>query len=299
MIGADVGGTKMNVGRVRDDGTVEGAVTARTAVDSPDAFFAGLDGLIEQVLDGEVGAIGLGVPSTIDQRAGRVVTSVHIPLKGLDLRDRMADRFGLPVGIDNDGNAAAIAEWRVGAGRGTQTMVMLTLGTGVGGGLILDGRPFRGATGAGAELGHMVLQYGGPDCLGACDGHGHFEALASGSVADSLAAEILGGAASGVELVEAARAGNEQATEAIAEIGRRLGAGIGSLINVFEPEAVVVGGGFGQAGELLLAPAREVVAYEALRPGRNTTRIVPAELGPRAGLVGAGFVAFEALEASG
>jgi glucokinase len=209
----------------------------------------------------------------------------------------MSERFGLPVALDNDANAAAIAEWKVGAGRGVDNMVMLTLGTGIGGGLILDGKPFRGATGAGAELGHLVLQYGGPEC--ACGGTGHFETVASGQAADTAAKELLGGASGGAELVVAAGGGDEPAVEALAQIGRRLGAGIASLINIFEPELVVIGGGFGQAGELLIGPAQEIIAREALSPGRETVRIVPAELGPRAGLVGAGFVAYEAAEASG
>ena len=223
------------------------------------------------------------------------MSSVNIPLADVGVRGLMEERFGLPVAIDNDGNAAAIAEWKVGAGRGTRDMIMLTLGTGIGGGLILGGKPFRGASGAGAELGHMVLQYGGPRCQGTCQGTGHFETLASGRAADDAAKRLLRGDASGAELVEAAREGDAECVEALAEIGRRLGAGIASLVNIFEPERVVIGGGFGQSWELLIGPAREVVAREALRPGRDTVRIVPAELGPRAGLVGAGFVAYEAL----
>jgi glucokinase len=140
----------------------------------------------------------------------------------------------------------------------------------------------------------MVVQYGGPEC--ACGGTGHFETVASGQAADAAAKELLGGASDGAELVVAAGGGDEPAVEVLAQIGRRLGAGIASLINIFEPELVVIGGGFGQAGELLIGPAQEVIAREALLPGRDTVRVVPAELGPRAGLVGAGFVAYEALE---
>lgn len=296
MIGVDVGGTKMNAALVAEDGSLGPAVTRPTPLDSSEEFFGVLDGLVDEVRDSEVAALGIGLPSRIDQRAGRVVASTHIPLVDVDVRTRMSERFGLPVGIDNDANAAAIAEWRIGAGRGARNMIMLTLGTGVGGGLIVDGRPFRGSSGAGAELGHMVLQYGGPPCGGTCEGTGHFETLASGRAADEAARRVLGGDAAGPELVEAARAGNEAAVEALAEIGRKLGAGIGSLVNIFEPEVIVLGGGFGQAGELLLGPAREVVAREGLTPGRDRVRIVPAELGPRAGLVGAGFVAYEALD---
>ena len=299
VIGVDVGGTKMNAALVHEDGQFERAVMHATPTSSQTEFLSALEEIVEEVDDGRAAAIGLGLPSTIDRRAGRVISSVNIPLADFDVRDRFQQRFDRPVGLDNDGNAAAIAEWKIGAGRGTRNMVLLTLGTGIGGGLILDGKPFRGSTGAGAELGHMVLQYGGPDCAGACTGTGHFETLASGRAASEAAVRILRAGASGVELVEAARAGNGEAIDALAEIGRRLGAGIASLINIFEPELVVLGGGFGQAGELLFEPAREVVATEALRPGRETVRIVPAELGPRAGLVGAGFVAYEAAEAGG
>jgi glucokinase len=296
VIGVDVGGTKMNAARVHEDGRLEGAVMRPTPRSSQDEFLDGLEAIVEQVGDGEAAAIGLGLPSTIDRGAGRVVSSVNLPLAGVDVRDRFAERFGLPVGLDNDANAAAIAEWRIGAGRGTRNLVMLTLGTGIGGGLILDGKPFRGATGAGAELGHMVLHYGGPPCAGTCTGSGHFETLASGRAADIAGMEILGGDAAGAELVAEAQAGNRECIEALAEIGRRLGAGIASLVNIFEPEVVVLGGGFGLAGELLLGPAREVLTTEALPPGRDSVRLVPAELGPRAGLVGAGFVGYEALD---
>jgi glucokinase len=199
------------------------------------------------------------------------------------------------VALDNDGNCAAIAEWKAGAGQGASDMIMLTLGTGVGGGLILGGKPYRGFVGAGAEIGHMVLEYGGEPCVGNCTGHGHLEQVASGGAADRLAAKILGPGMSGRELVGAAREGNEEALEAIVGIGRRLGAAIGSLVNIFDPEVVVIGGGFSQARDLFLEPALESMREEALPPGRDLVRVVPALLGPEAGLVGAAFVGFEAL----
>jgi glucokinase len=262
-------------------------------------LLAGLDSAVEELLADDVTALGFGMPSTIDQRSGQVVSSVNIPLAGLDFRKRMSERFSLPVGMDNDANAATIAEWKIGAGRGASDLVMLTLGTGIGGGLILGGKPYRGFVGAGAELGHMVIQYGGEPCGRGCDGHGHFEQYASGRAADRAAEEVLGPGSKARDLVGAARESNEAALEAMREIGRRLGAGIGTLINIFEPELVVIGGGFSSALDLLLEPAREVVAQEALRPGRDLVGIVPAELGPDAGLVGAGFVAFEAFAEAG
>jgi glucokinase len=294
-IGIDVGGTKVAAGVIDRGGKILRRVERPTATAAADELVAQLEEIVgELVVDG-VGAIGFGLPSTIDQRAGRIVGSVHVPLADFDFRDSMARRFAVPVALDNDANAAAIAEWKIGAGRGVNHMIMLTLGTGVGGGLILAGRPYRGFVGAGAEIGHMVLQYGGEPCGGSCTGHGHFEQISSGRAADRKAVELLGEGATGRELVGAARDGNSEALEAVREIGRTLGAAIGSLVNIFNPEVVVIGGGFSQARDLFLEPALETMREEALPPGRDLVRVVPALLGPDAGLVGAGFVAFEAL----
>jgi glucokinase len=298
-IGVDVGGTKIAAGVVDRQGKILRQIERPTETGSEEKLLALLDEVVESLLVDEVVAIGFGLPSTIDQREGRVVGSVHIPLEGVDFRGRMAGTVSVPVALDNDANSAAIAEWMVGAGRGARHMIMLTLGTGVGGGLILDGKPYRGFVGAGAELGHFVLEYGGEPCGGNCTGHGHFEQLASGRAADRAAERILGAGASGRELVEAAREGHAEALEAIVEIGKRIGAGIGSLVNIFNPEVVVLGGGFSQARDLFLEPALETMREEALPPGRDLVRVVPALLGPDAGLVGAGFVGFEAADASG
>jgi glucokinase len=225
--------------------------------------------------------------------------SVNIPFSDVPLRDRVSKRFGVPCGIDNDGNAAAIAEWQVGAGRGTRHMIMLTLGTGVGGGLILDGRPYRGSVGAAAELGHIVVEFDGRPCQGFCTGRGHLEAYATGVAAASDAEAAFGEGADSWMLLEKARAGDATALGILDGIGRRLGAAMGSLVNIFNPEAIIVGGGWGEAaGDFLFGAAREVLRREALAPGRDLVRVVPAELGPEAGLVGAGFVAFEALDAA-
>jgi len=296
VIGVDLGGTKILAGVVDRDGTVERRRELPTPLDSQDELLQGLAGAVEDVLSDDVAALGFGIPSTIDQRSGKAVTSVNIPLADLDLRGAMHERFGLPVGIDNDANAATLAEWAHGAGRGTRHMVMLTLGTGVGGGLILDGKPYRGAIGAGAELGHMVIDLDGPPCQGACTGRGHLEVLASGHAATMAAQQQFGPAADAHRLVRLANEGDSAAGEILAEIGSRLGAGMVSLVNIFNPELIVVGGGFSAAGDLLLEPARERVVREALSPAREFVRIVRAELGTAAGLVGAGLVAFEALD---
>ena len=294
-IGIDVGGTKIAAGVIDRDGQIQRRIERPTPTESRDEFLELLDEIVDQLRVERVAAIGFGLPSTIDQRTGRVVGSVHVPLADFDFRDHAAERFSVPVALDNDGNAAAIAEWKIGAGKGSSHMVMLTLGTGVGGGLILDGKPYRGYVGAGAEIGHMVLEYGGAPCSGNCTGHGHFEQVSSGGAADRRAVELLGPDATGRELVGAARAGNQEALEAIRDIGRKLGAALGSLVNVFNPEVIVIGGGFSQARDLFLEPALETMKVEALAPGRDLVRVVPALLGPDAGLVGAGFVGFEAL----
>jgi glucokinase len=298
VIGVDVGGTKTLAAVVNQQGEIEEQILRPTEQSSQEALLAGLDAMVEELRNGrEIGALGFGIPSRIDQRSGRAVASVNIPLAEIDFRDRMRARHGLPVGIDNDANAATMGEWHTGAAKGARFVVMLTLGTGVGGGLILDGRPYRGTTGVGAELGHIVIGLDGPLC--GCGGHGHLESYATGRVADRAAQELYGEGSSGKELVAKGHDGDPNAIDALTEIGRHLGAGIASLVNVFEPEVVVIGGGFGSsAGELLLGPARDVLAVEGLVPARDTVRVIPAELGFYAGVIGAGMIAFEALAES-
>jgi glucokinase len=296
VIGVDVGGTKILAAVVTDQGAIEARLERPTLVSSEHALLEEIDSVVADLRSGEerIAALGFGIPSRIDQRTGRAVASVNIPLEGVDLRDRMRKRHGLPVGIDNDANAAAVGEWHAGAARGARNVVMLTLGTGVGGGLILDNRPYRGSTGSGAELGHIVLAPDGPPC--GCGGRGHLESFAAGPAADRAARALYGRESSGPELVRRGLSGDPEAVEALASIGRYLGLGIATFVNVFEPELVVVGGGFGEAGgELVLGPARKVLAREGLAPARDTVRVVEAQLGTDAGVIGAGMIAFEAL----
>jgi glucokinase len=207
-IGIDVGGTKILAGVVERDGTVLRTERRDTPTESTEAFLTGLAEVVDALRDDSVAAVGIGIPSTIDQRQGTAIFSVHVPLAGVPLRERGEQYLGVPVVIDNDANAAAVAEWTVGAGRGTQHMVMLTLGTGIGGGLILGGRLYRGTAGAAAELGHMVIEFDGPECRGFCTGRGHFEAFVSGSAATDIARELLGEEADSKQLVAAARGGD-------------------------------------------------------------------------------------------
>jgi glucokinase len=294
VIGVDVGGTKILAGLIAREGTVVAHREYPTPIESEDALLDGLEAAVREFLDESVLAVGFGIPSQIDQRHGIALGSVNIPLRGVPFRRKMADRLRLPIGMDNDANAAAIAEWHAGAGRGTTDMVMLTLGTGVGGGLILGGKPYRGWFGAGAEIGHMVIVHDGVPCR--CGGHGHLESYASGKAADELAAEAFGPAADAHRLVRLAREGDPLAIRILTGIGEHLGSGIASLVNIFNPELIVVGGGFAAAGELLFEPAKKIADREVLVSVRDSYRIVRAELGTSAGMIGAGMVAFEALE---
>jgi len=298
-IGVDLGGTKILAGVVARDGSVVRRHERPTPHDSQEHVLAELEAAVSALLDDSAGAVGIGAPSPIDQEHGVVVRCVNLPLENAPLRDRMQERFGIPVGLDNDANAAAIGEWRAGAGRGEDDVVMLTLGTGVGGGVITCGRPFRGRNGVGAEFGHVVIVHDGRPCQGACTGRGHLEAYVSGSAATAAAREAFGPSADAHRLVRLANEGDTKAKELLEEVGRHLGSGIGSFVNVFAPRLVVLGGGFGVAAfDYLRGPAEEVARREALEPMRSSMRLAKAELGTAAGLIGAAFVAFEALGAS-
>jgi glucokinase len=292
VIGVDLGGTKILAGVVDRDGHVERRREHRTPASSEDDLLAGLDQAVEELLDDAVVAVGFGLPSPIDQRAGRAQQAVNIPLdSSVDFRARMSERFGLPVGIENDANCATYAEFHFGAAREANTMVMLTLGTGCGGGAVLDGKLYRGW----AEFGHMVIVYDGIPCQGTCTGRGHLEPYVTGVAAGKLAQEVFGPAVDAHRLVRLAHEGEPRAIEILDGVGRHLGAGIGTLVNVFNPELVVIGGGFAAAGDFILDPAREIVAREGLAGAGKRVQIVRAELGTAAGLIGAGLVAFDAL----
>src|SRR5215218_6764505 len=258
----------------------------------------------------DVVAVGLGVPATIDHDKGVAVAAVNLPLSDVPLREIVSERVGLPVFVDNDANVAAYAEYLFGAARGMPHMVMLTVGTGIGGGLILGGEVYRGSTGAGAELGHIVIQADGPPCQGNCPNHGCVESLASGtalgregravaeSSPDSAVGKMLaeGREIDGHAVTEAALAGDEAAIGVFDLIGGRLGVACASLANIFQPDAIVVGGGVIAAGDLLLEPARRELRQRALNP-MNRTPILEATLGNDAGMIGAAAMARNELAA--
>ena len=292
VIGVDLGGTKILAGIVDRNGHVEHRREHQTPTGSQDELLEGLDQAVEELLDEGIAGIGFGIPSPIDQRTGRAQQAVNIPLDDtIDFRGRMTDRFSLPVGNENDANAAAYAEFHFGAARDARTMVMLTLGTGCGGGAVIDGELYRGW----AEFGHMVIVHDGIPCQGTCTGRGHLEPYVTGVAATKLAQEEFGPVVDAHRLVRLAQEGDTRAVEILDGIGRHLGSGIGTLVNIFNPELVVIGGGFAAAGDFILDPAREVVAREGLAGAGKRVRIVRAELGTAAGLIGAALVAFDAL----
>ena len=315
VIGMDAGGTKLL------GGAVDGDLGVRHRVHR---FWRGADrqetlGIVQEAVEEvragapDVEAVGFGLPALVDFTRGRSVWSNHLPIDDLPFGDLMSERLGLPVVVDNDANAAALAEHRHGAAKGAEHAVLVALGTGIGGGMVLNGRLYRGAHGFAAEFGHMVVEHDGEDCPGNCPGRGCLEVLASGAAfgrAGQIAAaktpeselgrrladghEITGGI-----VTELAHAGDEQARSVLAEIGCRLGSGLVGIVNALDPEVIVIGGGAVAAGDLLLDNAREVVADRALPPAAERVRIVPAAFGDESGMLGAALLALDALEGGG
>jgi glucokinase len=305
-IGVDLGGTKLLVGVLDEERRI---LWESREVSTGHGEQDLVEMIAREVAEAHAArpqavAAGLGVPATMDQRTGTAIAAVNLPIEDLPIRDLLAKRVGLPVFVDNDANLAMLAEHLHGAARGTRNALMITVGTGIGGGLVIGGDLYRGTTGAGAELGHVVLDLDGEPCQGSCPGEGHAETLASGtalgregraaaerapeSALGRLAAE--GTQIDGKAVTAAAIAGDEAAKSVVGLIGHRIGLLLSSLANIFEPEVMVVGGGVIAAGDLLLEPAREVVRTRTLRP-MNGTAVVAAELGPDAGMIGAAAMA--------
>jgi glucokinase len=305
-IGVDLGGTKMLVGVLDSESKVLWESREASTGQGEDEL---LELLVREVEEARAAcpgavAIGLGIPATIDRDRGVAVSAVNLPIREMPVRDLVSERTGLPVFVDNDANVAALAEHLYGAARGARNAVMVTVGTGIGGGLIVNGEVYRGSTGAGAELGHVVIDLDGPPCQGNCPGQGCVEALASGTALGRegrLAAEREPGSAlakmaaegraiDGKAVTEAALAGDRTAIGVVELIGARLGVALAGFANIFEPDVIVVGGGVIAAGDLLLEPARGELRRRALRP-MDETPVVPAELGPDAGMIGAAAMA--------
>jgi len=284
VIGVDLGGTKILAGVVDADGTVHETIERPTVTTSQAALLDELASVVRELPHDGVGAVGFGIPSRIDHEHGLALGAVNIPIRDVPFVAEMQSRLELPVEMENDASCAAYAEFKLGAGRGTRDLIALTLGTGVGGGVVSGGRLFRAFT----ELGHIVIVEDGEPCQGACSGRGHVESYCSGTAAGKVARRILGPDATARDLVD-------RRHPVLQEIGHHLGVAIGSLVNVFGATRVVIGGGFGIAAfDELVPAARQAVLREALAPSGQMLEIERAELGAEAGLIGAALLALEA-----
>jgi len=310
VLGIDVGGTNLVAGCVAEDGSrVEGLLSEPTRAEE------GADGVVGRLLTlarrsmaalaaavpgAQVAGVGVGSPGPLDTARGIVLLTPNLGWVDFPLRDRVSDGLGLPASLDNDANCAVLGEhWR-GAARGTRQAIGITIGTGIGGGIILDGKLYHGASDCAGEIGHTTIEMNGRRC--ACGNYGCLEAYASGPAIARRAIEAVErGAESSLRALlaadplsitaqvvyEAANAGDGLATEVVQDTARILGAALANLVNVFNPEVVVVCGGVTLAGESLFAPLRREVTRRAFRPAVEVCRIVPGALTGSAGVYGA------------
>jgi glucokinase len=308
VIGLDLGGTKIAVARLQDRDLSESHIKP-TDRSSQEALIEQLVAMIEECRGDRLDGVGLGAPSVVEFQTGRVVSSANVPLTDVPLREVLGERLGVPVFVDNDATVAALAEAHDEQLRMVaRDLVMITVGTGVGGGLVLGGRIYRGATGGAGEVGHTIV---GMDLSGPVPDAGRFpqtgslEAVGAGHALDAMvraAAErepdsalgrlhARGSTVTGVEAVDAAHQGDAVARRLLELWGERIGIGIANAINTFDPEEVVIGGGAARAGDLLLAPAKRTAAAYVLPGLGKQTTIRVARHGVRAGVLGAALLA--------
>jgi glucokinase len=310
VIGVDIGGTNLVAGAVDAQLGVHHRTRRTVARRELPALLDTITDAVAEVRDavgGDAEAVGFGIPCLIDDERGLAASSVHLPIAGLAFAEVMAERVGLPTFVDNDANLALLVEHRHGAARGERVAVMLTLGTGVGGAILIGGELFRGAQGAAGEIGHMVIDPDGPDCGPGCPSRGCLEAFVSGT---ALAREALTAArrepasalgralAAGRDIAgplvsELAHDGDPVAASVLNALGERLGLGLASVVNIFNPDVIVIGGGVSGARELILDPARRVLAQRALSLPAGHVEVRAARFGAEAGMLGAAVFAHE------
>jgi glucokinase len=309
IVGIDVGGTNIVVGTVAEDGSeVVGLVSEPTlAEQGADAVVGRIAKLarasMAQAPRREIAGVGIGSPGPLDTKTGVVLLTPNLGWINMPLRDRIADALALPATLDNDANCAIFGEWWRGAARGADHVVGLTIGTGIGGGIVLNGQIYHGVSDIAGEIGHMTIDANGRRCK--CGNYGCLEAYASGP---AIAARAVEGIESGAEttlaqyvagdlsritaqvVYEAAHDGDAYALEMVRDTAKLLGAGVANIINIFNPEVVVICGGVTLAGERLFGPLRSEVQRRAFKPAWEACRILPGALTGTAGVYGAAAV---------
>ena len=321
VLGIDIGGTNLVVGSVAEDGSAMVASASEPTHSEAGAtdVVDRLVGLAERAIattrreapGAEILGVGVGAPGPLDTKRGIVLLTPNLGWVNLPLRQIIHERLGLPAALDNDANCAVLGEWWVGAARGARNAIGITIGTGIGGGLILEGKLYHGASDVAGEIGHTTIDTEGRRCK--CGNYGCLEAYASGpNIAIRAIEEIEAGAVSrlpgyvGGDLKQitaqtvylAAQEGDELALEVVNDTAKFLGVGIGNLLNVFNPEVVVVCGGVTLAGDHLFEPLRREVARRAFKPAVTACRIVPGELAGTAGVYGAAKIFLDQTAAS-
>jgi glucokinase len=312
VIGIDLGGTKMLSGAIDENLGVHQPAYDVVENLPQEQIISTIVETVSEIREKvpEVEAVGFGIPCLIDQESGVAMLAVNLPIVDVPFRDLMRERLELPVFIDNDANVTTLVEQRFGAAQGHNHVIGLTIGTGIGGGMVLNGRVYRGHVGAAGELGHMVVDEDGPKCQGNCPNYGCLEAVASGTAIgregklaasqepDSSLNQATG---DGLEITghlvtDLAHEGDELARMVLGHVGRKLGVGLSSIVNIFDPEVIVLGGGAMEAGDLLLDPAREEMRRRALPAIRDRVEVVRAKFGQEAGMLGAALLAFDELK---
>ena len=312
IVGVDLGGTNIVVGALPDDGSDVIALRSELtrADQGADSVIDRIARMIDTVIAetiaqtgikrSDVVGVGVGAPGPLDRERGLVVTTPNLGWTNFPLRDVIAERTGIPTRIDNDANCATLGEWWIGAARGARNVVGMTIGTGIGGGLIIDGKLYHGASDVAGEIGHATIDVTGRLCK--CGNYGCLEAYASGPSIAARAREAIAGdeesllyrmvkgnldRITAATVYEAAKLGDDMAIDVVRETARFLGAGIANLLNIFNPDVVVIAGGVTQAGDTLFEPLRKEVRKRAFRPAVEACRIVPGTLPGSAGVVGA------------
>jgi glucokinase len=300
-VGVDVGGTKIAAGVVSPEGKLLNEVRYPTE-NVREPLLSTIAGAIMEVQrDYQIGGVCLAAPGFILASENKILSAANLEaIEGIPLKEELGRRTGLRVTVENDANAAAWSEFRFGAGQDVDNLVFVTLGTGVGGGIISHGVLLRGARGMGGELGHITIQPDGPRC--GCGNRGCLEALASGKAIGRRAREVaseqpdsalgrLARAPLGEDVLDLARKGDGAALEVLWEAGTWLGIGLATFVNVFDPEVIAMGGGVSEAGDLVLEPARRELRLRSCSPARDLVEIRGATLGAKSGMLGAAALA--------